>query len=218
MSYSDFSFKEVSRRFGLSNVERDWFGNVPEVAATPRLQETLDLYYPLARAISTEKARSEFLIAPVLAEVLFHFGTRVSLFSGIDFPADPDQGLNGVCDFLFARSGEQQFLTTPVVAVVEAKNENLRTGLGQCVAEMVGARIFNAREKKTEPRLFGVVTTGELWQFLYLEENVVGLDARSYHIMSINKILGILATMLDQPPGPSSVDSPNDLITPRGSE
>ena len=200
MSYSDFSYKEVSRRFGLSNVERDWFGDVPEVAPTPRLQETLDLYYPMARAMNTEKARSEFLIAPVLAEIRFHFDNQVSLFSGVDFPSDPAQGLNGVCDFLFCRSAEHQFLTSPVIAVVEAKNENLRTGMGQCIAEMVGARIFNTCEEKIEPRIYGVVTTGELWQFLYLEGNTVGLDARSYQILGVGKILGILVSMLEQPP------------------
>ncbi len=35
-------------------------------------------------------------------------------------------------------------LTAPVVAIAEAKNDNLRTGLGQCIAAMVGARDFNS--------------------------------------------------------------------------
>ena len=145
MAYSDFTFKEVSRRFGLSNVERDWYGNVPELPPSPTLQSLMSRYYSLARANSTEKARSEFLIAPVLAEIRFHLDDQVSLFSGIDFPAAPEQGLNGICDFLMSRSPEQQFLTAPIIAVVEAKNENLKTGIGQCIAEMVGATVFNER-------------------------------------------------------------------------
>lgn len=200
MAYSDFSFKEVSRRFGLSNLEKDWFGDVPELAASPILQTLLGRYYPLARANSTEKARSEFLIAPVLAEVRALLDDRVGLFSGVDLPAAPDQGLSGTCDFLLTRSAEQQFLTAPIVAVVEAKNENLKTGLGQCIAEMVGARIFNEREGTIEPRIYGVVTTGNFWQFLQLEGSIVGLDRQEFHIKELAKILGILASMLAPKP------------------
>ena len=196
MAYSDFTFKEVSRRFGLANVERDYYGLVPELNPSVTLQSLMSRYYSLARANSTEKARSEFLIAPILAEVRFHLHEQVSLFSGIDLPAAPEQGLNGVCDFLMSRSPEQQFLTAPIIAVVEAKNENLKTGIGQCIAEMVGAKIFNEREGVIEARLYGVVTTGNFWQFLHLEDNIIGLDAQEYHIKEVAKILGILAMML----------------------
>ena len=207
MAYSDFTFKEVSRRFGLVNLERDYYGTVPELNPSATLQSLMSRYYSLARANSTEKARSEFLIAPILAEIRFHLHEQVSLFSGIDFPAAPDQGLNGVCDFLMSRSPEQQFLTAPIIAVVEAKNENLKTGIGQCVAEMVGARIFNEREGIVEPRLYGVVTTGNFWQFLQLENNIIGLDGQEYHVKEVAKILGILAMMLT----PSSAPIPRTL-------
>ena len=41
-----------------------------------------------------------------------------------------------------------------------------------------------------------MVTTGNFWQFLQLETNVIGLDGQEYHIKEIAKILGILAMML----------------------
>ena len=206
MAYSDFSFKEVSRRFGLSNIEKDWYGSVPEVPASPILQTLLSRYYPLARANSTEKARSEFLIAPVLAEIRSQLNERVSLFSGIDLPAAPEQGLNGICDFLMSRSPEQQFLTAPIIAVVEAKNENLKTGIGQCIAEMIGARIYNEREGTVEPRIYGIVTTGNFWQFLQLDGSIVGLDEQEFHIKEVAKILGILAMMLGSSPSAGLAD------------
>ena len=200
MAYSDFSLKEVSLRFGLTIDKKPYFDDVPELAPSPTLETILGYFDPLARAINTEKARSEFLIAPILAEVRLMLSNRVSLFSGIDFPAAPEQGLNGVCDFLMSRSPEQNFLLAPVVAIVEARNGNLGTGLGQCIAEVVGARFYNEREGRPIPSLFGVVTTGTSWQFLRLDGSVVGLDPREYPVEQLGKILGILALMLDDQP------------------
>jgi hypothetical protein len=197
MSFSDFDLKGVTRRFDLKIVEQpDLFGAAPELPASPVLRGLLADYYPLAKAINTEKARSEFLIAPVLAEVRARLDHRVSLFSGVDFPAAPDQGLSGICDFIMSRSPEQQFLSAPLVVVIEAKNENIKSGLGQCVAAMIGARLFNEREGNPPSAIFGAVTSGTIWQFLRLENPILGLDERDYHIGEIDKILGILTWML----------------------
>ena len=68
-------------------------------------------------AIDTEKARSEFVIAPVLGEVRRGLGTRFALFSGIEFDVDSARGLNGYCDFIFSRASIQIILTAPVVAI-----------------------------------------------------------------------------------------------------
>ena len=57
--------------------------------------------------------------------------------------SDKEKGLNEFCDFIISASSEQLMLCSPIVAVVEAKNENIIGGLGQCIAEMVGVKIFN---------------------------------------------------------------------------
>ena len=41
---------------------------------------------------------------------------------------DKERGLTGVCDYLLARSPERFFLSHPVVAVVEAKREDITGG------------------------------------------------------------------------------------------
>ncbi len=191
MVYSDFTLKEVTHRFRLHTEENpDVFSEVPEGEVSALLQSLLQVYVPLALAIHTEKARSEFMIAPLLAEVLTHAPCPVSLFSGVDFPVAPEQGLNGVCDFLISLSAEQLFITAPIVVIVEAKNENLKGALGQCAAEMVAAQLFNERERHPIPTLFGVATTGSLWQFLKLHGKTLTIDRR------IAKILGILMWMI----------------------
>ncbi len=193
MSYGDFTLKEATRRFGLSVVPTpDLFADVPESEEGDYLTGTLNRNYPLALANNTEKARSEFLVAPILVEVRERLGRRVALFSGIELAADASQGLSGVCDFLLARSPEQMFLVSPVLVVIEAKRDNIQLGLGQCAAAMVGARVFNERDGSPADLIYGAVTTGSLWQFLRLDGATLALDEHEYHIERIGKILGIL--------------------------
>ena len=104
-------------------------------------------------------------IAKRRAEVRKLVNHRISLFSGIDFNVAPSQGLNGTCDFILAASPVQLFLRAPVMTVVEAKNDLIRTGLGQCIAAMVGAQFCNQQAKRNGPRVYGVVSTGSAWTF-----------------------------------------------------
>jgi ABC-type uncharacterized transport system substrate-binding protein len=114
------------------------------------------------------------------------------LFSGTDFNVDIEKGLLGYCDFLLSASKEQFFISAPVITIVEAKNENIIGGLGQCVAEMVAAQIFNERKEIDIPVIYGAVTSGTNWRFLTLSENNVCIDSVEYYINQVDKILAIL--------------------------
>jgi len=158
------------------------------------LQETL----PLALAINTEKARSELLISPVLVELRKMFERKISLFSGVDFNVDETKDLSGFCDFLISSSSKQFFITAPVIAIVEAKNEDIIGGMGQCIAEMIAAKLFNEKENISVSWVYGAVTTGSVWKFLKLEQQTVFIDNREYYIESVGKIMGILYAMVKQ--------------------
>ena len=196
MPYSAFSIEEVKSKFGLRIASAETFAGIPPVEPSAFLVATLAENVPLAVAISTEKARSEFIVAPVLLEARRQVGHRVSLFSGVEFEVDPSQGLNGVCDFLFSLSPEQLTIEAPAVAVVEAKKDDLKSGLGQCMAEMVAVRLFNQQKGRELKQVYGVVTTGSLWKFMKLEAEVVSLDQREYPISELPRIVGILVSML----------------------
>jgi hypothetical protein len=197
MAYSDFSLREALERFQLTLADvPDLFGSVPEVEPGTFLRTLLQEFLPLALAINTEKARSELIIAPILADLRTRLGHRISVFSGIDFTVDPGQGLVGYCDFILSRSPQQQFLRNPVAAIVEAKNENIKSGLGQCIAAMVAARLFNEREGQPATVVFGAVTSGSLWRFLQMEGAVVSLDEQEYHIRQLPKLIGILTRIV----------------------
>ncbi|NJN67989.1 MAG: hypothetical protein HC884_15410 [Chloroflexaceae bacterium] len=161
----------------------------------------LNDYVPLALAINTEKARSEFIIAPVLAEVrrLMHY--QVSLFSGVELVVEPEEGLTGPCDFVLSCSARQFVLTAPVLLVVEAKCDDINSGLGQCVAAVVAAQRFNERQGNPTTPIHGCVTTGNLWKFLELAGKVVAFGQGEYHIGQAGKIVAVLLSILKRHQG-----------------
>lgn len=193
MAYSNFTLANVKEDFGLTMDEtQNLFADVEGVKPSDILSVTLQESIPLATAIGTEKARSEFIIAPILSEVRRLLNYQISLFSGTDFNVDIEKGLIGYCDFLLSASREQFFISAPVITIVEAKNENIIGGLGQCVAEMVAAQIFNQRNGIDIPVIYGVVTSGTAWRFLTLDETNVCIDLVEYYINQVDKIIGII--------------------------
>jgi hypothetical protein len=195
MAYSDFTLEKVRKSFGLTISEKvDLFSHIEPLEPSYALQEFLQENAPLALQINTEKARSEMIIAPILLDLRKQLQHKISLFSGVEFNVNPELGLNGVCDFLISGSIEQLFIEFPVAILVEAKKENIAAGLGQCGAEMVAAQVFNQREEKGNLPILGVVTSGNLWKFLQLEDKILKIDLNEYYLRDIGKVLGILAT------------------------
>lgn len=201
MSYHNFSLHQVCQDFSLeAEMGSDLFGAVNEVEASDFLQTAIKRIGPLGVSIGTEKARSEFIIAPILAEAQVTSKGGVSLFSGTEFNVAAEKGLKGVCDFIFSRSRNIYEMTAPVLMVVEAKKEDISAGLGQCAAEMVAARLFNEQEATGINTIFGAVTSGSEWRFLKLEEGIIFVDKHLYYLAQLNKLLGILLHILQDDP------------------
>src|SRR5262245_38021558 len=159
MSYSDFTLQRVQADFGVSlQTHPDLFGDVPAVPLDPALQVMLSRQTRLALAINTEKARSEWLIAPLLSELWRRDDRRVAVFSGIPFDVDAAAGLVGRCDFIIGRPPQLHFVTAPIVVIVEAKNEDIAGGMGQCAATMVAAQRFNQRAGNGIETIYGCVS------------------------------------------------------------
>ncbi len=200
MSYSDFNIKQVQNDFDLEIIEKlGIFSEIKTVEISDYFTTTLEENLPLAVSINTEKAKSELIISNVLIEIRKLFDRKISFFSGIEFNIDKEKGLNGYCDFLISLSPEQLFVKSPIIALVEAKNENIMSGLGQCIAEMIAAKIFNEKEGNKIPAVYGTVTTGIFWKFLKLIGNRVHIDLKDYSIEdNPERIIGILSSMMEQ--------------------
>lgn len=197
MAYGKFTNLELKQLFGVEQVYRNaLFTNVAPRPASGWLQNSLALGVNFALDQDTEKARSEYIIAPVFLELRQQTGARISIFSGIEFNVDQERKLAGFCDFLVSRSPYQAALEAPVVVAVEAKRQDFRRGLTQCVAEMIAARIYNERLGQMIPTIYGCVTTGDVWRFVRLRDNLAEIELATFDITSdLERILGILWAM-----------------------
>jgi hypothetical protein len=197
MPFNSFGYPQVIGDLGLTLHTADLFGDVPPLPVSDEFRRRLAQDVTLAVNIATEKARSEFIIAPVLAELRRLLPRRFSLFSGVELNVDPPRGLVGVCDFLVSRSENQSFVEAPILAVAEAKNDSTRLGLGQCIAETVAARLLNERTGRPVAAVFGVSTTGTAWKFLRLTGTTVTLDEAEHLIDDPGRIMGILRHVIE---------------------
>lgn len=197
MAFGDFTFPQVQQDLGLVVNEADLFSHVPAISLREDFVTTVAEGATVALAINTEKGKSEFIIAPVLLELRRLLGGAVGLFSGVELDVDSTRGLNGICDFILTKTARQFILKAPLVTIVEAKNDNLRNGLGQCIAAMYAAALFNQQSGSPVPIVFGVVTTGSAWKFLQLDGSVVTLDLKEYYIDNLGKILGTMKHIVE---------------------
>ncbi|MBW4476922.1 MAG: hypothetical protein KME54_08605 [Tolypothrix brevis GSE-NOS-MK-07-07A] len=198
MPYSQFSIDTVETTLGITIVETvGIFADTPPVEYGDFLAQTLKKYIPLALSIGTEKARSELILTPILVELKDILQNQISLFSGREFNVSPEKGLTGFCDFLISKSPEQIIIKAPVIALVEAKNDNIQSGLGQCIAEMVAAQLFNQQKENEIKTIYGSVTTGTNWKFMRLSGQIIEIDLNEYFINDVRKILGILRSFID---------------------
>lgn len=197
MSYSQFRLEDIETQLGLVIQEtQELFDEIEALPISQNLKDVINYNLPLALEIGTEKARSEMILTPILIELRKLFDSQISLFSGREFNVDAEKGLVGFCDFLISQSASQLIIKSPVIILVEAKNDNIQSGLGQCIAEMYAAQIFNQRQGNGNQAIYGSVTTGTNWKFLKLVENVIQIDVREYFLNDLDLILSILKSFI----------------------
>ena len=194
MAYNDFTLETADRILGVTAQPADLFPGLPPIAVPEWLRQVLAKGMQLS--LLSEKARSEFIVVPILLASRELSRDAVAIYSGQRLDVNPEQGLVGECDFILAATPPVPLLRAPLVTILEAKKNDIEGGLGQCVAQMVGARLFNERAGKALPHVFGCVTTGEAWQFLRLEGPTVAIDRSRYYIDNVGGILAAIQAIL----------------------
>lgn len=195
MSYNDFTLESAEARFEVVTVPGDLFPGVLPLQAPAWLRDLL-ARGQAAAALVSEKARSEFLVTPVLLACRDLVTGDLAIYSGQRLDVDEELGLTGECDYILARTPPVPRLRAPLMTVLEAKRGDIESGLGQCVAQMVGARLFNEHANCPVRQVFGVVTTGEAWQFLRLAGQAVTLHRERLFITGLGGILAALQSIL----------------------
>ncbi len=194
-SYSKFTYQDLED-LGVTVVQKKLFETLPPlVEPSDFLLKTLEIN--MRRKMGTEKAKSELILTPILNELAVRNNEEITFFSGYKFDVDKKRGLNGLVDFILTTDTLSPTIKAPVFCIVEAKNDNLDSGVPQCVAEMYAAYTFNEKKEHPTPVVYGSVTYGLAWQFLRLQKNDCLLDTEIFYLNELPQLLGILQHIVD---------------------
>ena len=198
MAYADFTLESAEAAFGITSRLVALFPDLAPSEVPAWLTETLARGRNLFALIS-EKARSEVLVAPILAAATEGVAGQVAIFSGQRLDVDPARGLVGECDFILARTTPLPRLKAPVLMVLEAKKGDVEAGLGQCLAQVVAARIFNDRAGEPPRPMYGCVTSAQVWQFFRVDGPEVLFDRSPLYLDNLGVILAALRVAIEPP-------------------
>jgi hypothetical protein len=188
MGYSKFKKLEtVTKKFGLDAQNIELFAVIAPVEPSAWLVETLkkSRLVPLRN----EKVKSERIVSPILLDIAEYYQNSITLFSGEQLEINAKDNLSGECDFFFVLAPRKPYIESPIITLVEAKDEDMDYGIAQCAAQLYGARLFNEREGKNIPVLYGCATDGVEWIFIRFENNVFHIDNKIY--TDLKEILGV---------------------------
>jgi len=158
----------------------------------PHFQEQID--FGLLTFKPNEAFADKFLITPILNNVwLQHRSLNIWTQTYIK----ADDMLQGRPDYMVSPVDRKQFevLSLPIIVLVVAKQENFSSGWGQCLAEMLACQKLN---KAKDVKVFGVVSTGQFWEFGVLEQNVFIKDIGSYSIINIQQTINAVNYIFEQ--------------------
>jgi hypothetical protein len=94
MSFRDFTLPRVQQDFGLTtNTSQQLFAGIAPVPLSETMRRYMSDFQALGMSIPTEKGKSEFLVAPLLAEVWRHSKHRITIYSGVELNVDEAVGL-----------------------------------------------------------------------------------------------------------------------------
>jgi hypothetical protein len=185
MAFSDFkSLEQVQKAYQIKYVEADFIEYIDITPSDLFIQE-FEFNQKNIDIFTSEYARCENIIYPILREVYKNFVDKYTLWSHKSIGYDSQ--LNGTPDYLFSTKSElgKTVLTTPIMVVVEAKQNNFIEGWGQCLAELVAIQKINNDDRKP---VFAMVTDGQLWEFGKLNMNIFTKHSFSLTIANLTQI------------------------------
>ena len=195
MAYSDFRLEDLKLQFGIEDKITHLFNNVKAEEISASLQSAIAEAQDLP--VRSEKAQSEFVVAPILLDLRRRNQKFFTIYSGDYLVADPSTGLTGECDFILAKNTGSFTINLPIFTLVEAKKNDIELGVPQCAAQMVGALHYNSRHQQPIQVIYGCVTTGNEWKFMRLENQRLEIDQKTYFLNDLGTIVGILQHIID---------------------
>jgi hypothetical protein len=201
MAYNKFKkLVQLREELGIKDTMVQWLPQtiMPFATISSFLVEALK--EASTEALTTEKAKSEYIVVPIIKELRRHNVDKFSTFSGFEFNVDKKLKLTGYCDFMLSSETNRAEITAPIFCLIEAKDGEIDKGYAQCGAEMYAAQIFNEREGNPKKQIFGCVTNAFSWCFLKLENKNLYIDP-NYVPLTFAKpheVLAVLQWILDE--------------------
>ncbi len=190
MGYSNFkTLKQALKRLEIEEMSANLFVNIESVEASEWLLTSLEI--AKKAPLTNEKSKSERIISPILMEILMAYQAHITLYSGEDLYIDDKKDLSGACDFFIAKHPFKNVMQAPIITLVEAKDEDMDYGQGQCLAQMYAAKVFNEQEGHPQEMIYGCAVTGGEWKFMKLLHGQVFIDLNTYYLTDLSKIIGI---------------------------
>lgn len=194
MAYTDFTLSDLDEKFGIKNERKQLQFFAKPVIPTERLQ--IELEESTEMPIKSEKARSEWIVVPILKELRTRNSKFFTIYSGDMLVGDKEAGLQGECDFILSKDTKSYEISIPIFQIVEAKRNDLDEGIKQCCAQLVGARKYNEKKGITTEKLYGCTTTGDVWQFIEYSDKLY-IDDKKYYLGEISELLGVFQSIID---------------------
>ncbi len=189
MAFTDFkSIEQVQETFNIRYAEENYIKSDDITPSKTFLEE-----YHFSRknmdVFSSEASRCENVIYPIIRDVYKHHVEIYSLWSHKSLSYD--KVLTGIPDYIITSKSSlgKTILGSPVVIVVEAKQNNFIEGWGQCLAELLASQKLN---ENTKMPVYGVVTDGETWHFGKLIEDLFIKNESLFAINNLKEIFGSL--------------------------
>ncbi|MFS8835040.1 hypothetical protein NW809_02935 [Synechococcus sp. WC101] len=189
-SYFEMPYEpeEILAQFSYRLEIGEWTWPVaPAPPQTPALKNRIRQLLPLV-SLTSETARRELLVAPVLTEVALH--CRVPL--RLEYPLMVNNWLKGSLDYLLRGKN--------ILLVVEAKKDDLTRAFVQMAVEMIALA-----QVEPQAQIYGAVTIGSIWQFGQIlgDPRTIRQDLTLYRVPEdLKSVAGILTAMVGDPSQP----------------
>lgn len=195
MKFSDF--KSVDAVLAVYPLARKNAPFLPDVSRTPPdwFMEELNFVLKTQSAVESEMFYRENFIAPFMRQAWKRYP---KLKVWVNRKLAYRDELVGEPDYFLAASitgPSHAVVGKPFLAVAEAKQDDFTQGWGQCLAEMIACQKLNGDESVV---IYGVVSTGLIWEFGKLEQNTFTKHLAPYSINDPAKLLGTLDYLFEQ--------------------
>ncbi|WP_448560429.1 hypothetical protein [Trichothermofontia sp.] len=154
------------------------------------LMQRIDAFLPHI-TLNSEMARREFLIAPILMELIRFVPLKVK----VGYWIEVSHQLRGNLDYYLKSDA--------VLLVIEAKDENLQRGFTQLAVELIALQEW---EDLSWPYLYGAVSIGNVWQFSRCDrdQKIITQDLNLYRVPAdledlVRILVGILRGVVVNP-------------------